>query len=139
MEDGLPAEFAFDSVRAGDEDSRVARPACARLDGNVAACDRLCRLNHFEHAVAFAAATEIIDRTSLIQHRERENVRARKVNYMDVIAYARAVARRVVVAVDGDVRAHACGGLQDDRDQMCFRVVRLTTQLGRARRVEVTQ
>ena len=49
-----------------------------------------------------------------------------QIAHMDIVAHTGAVRRRVVGAVDGDLRAQAGCGLQHQRDQLSFRIVPLT-------------
>ena len=66
-------------------------------------------------------------------------MRARQINDMNVIAHARAVASRIVIAVNLNVGTHPGGRMQYQRDQVRFRVVPLAKLFSRARGVEISQ
>src|SRR4051794_19474078 len=59
---------------------------------------------------------------------QREQVRGGQVGDVDVVAYAGAVRRRVVVSEDLEFLPNPGGDLQRDRDQVGLRVVPLTHQ-----------
>src|ERR1700749_518286 len=139
LEAGRPAEFASNLVGACDEHGGVAGASRADADVYVAAGHFARGVYDLFDGVAFAAAAEVVDGASLAEDGERGDVRAREGYDVYVVAHAGAVARRVVFAVDFDVRASSRGGLQDDGDEVSLRRVDFAAALGRARGVEVSE
>ena len=69
-------------------------------------------------------------------------MRAREVDHVDVIAHARTVRGRVVVAVNGQLRELGAGtkcDIEKQRDQVGLGLVMLTAAITRARRIEVAE
>ena len=66
-------------------------------------------------------------------------MRGRQIEHVHVVAHARPVARRIVVAVDRHAVAAAGGGLQHDRDQVRLRIVPLAVPRARAGGIEIAQ
>src|SRR2546423_8175406 len=58
---------------------------------------------------------------------------------MNVVAHAGAVARRIVVAINLDILARPGGCLQNQRNQVCFRIVPFAATFGRGGSVEITK
>ena len=55
---------------------------------------------------------------------------ARQVGDMDVVAYAGAVDRVVIVAVQRKIVTLACGDLEHDRDEVCLRLMPFAARPG---------
>ena len=66
-------------------------------------------------------------------------MRAGEIAHVDVVAHARAVRRRIVVAEDGDFVARAGGRLQQERDEMGLRIVPLAVHVRGAGRIEIPE
>src|SRR5215213_9384474 len=113
LEAWRPAQLAPNLPGACDEHRRVAGTARADADVYVAARHVARGVYDLSDGVAFAAAAEVVDGAALAEDGERGDVRAREVDDVYVVAHARAVARRVVFAVDLDVRSSSGRGLQD--------------------------
>jgi len=64
-------------------------------------------------------------------------VRVREVDHVDVVAYAGAVGRREVFAVDRELLAYACYDLEGDRNEVRLLAVALAVGTERAGHVEV--
>src|SRR5216117_1329503 len=86
--------------RTGNQSCRIARPARANLYAYFFSGNPPRRLNHFADAVTPAATTKIIDAASLINCAQRQNVSARQIDNVDVIAYAGPIARSVIITKD---------------------------------------
>src|SRR5690349_4567876 len=134
----LPAKLAFDFVGTGDQDRWIAGATWSNPHRDIFAGDLPRGFDHFEDAVAVAAATEVVDPAT--GHRvECEYVRASEIDHVDVVAQAGAVRCRVIVAVDLYVRTFSCRRLQSDGNDVRLGIVIFTAILAGARRVEVTQ
>src|ERR1041385_8782209 len=88
----LPAQFALDPVGAGDEHGGISGSTrrYPRLD--LAPGNFTGGVDHFLDGVAVTAAAEVIDRAALVENVQGENVRARQIDDVNVIAHAGAVA-----------------------------------------------
>ena len=107
-------------------------------DGNLFLRYAPCRVDNVTHAVTIAATPEVVDRAAFVQHIERENVRARQVDDVNVIANARTVRCRIVFTEDLDVSAFPGRRLQRDGDDVRLRIVVFATLLTRSGSVEIT-
>src|SRR5262245_27383217 len=135
----FPSQLTFDFIGAGHKHRGIARPARSKPKWNVAPRYRACRLDDLEHRVTVAAASQVVDRTAVVQKAKRKHVGARKIDNMDVVSHAGSVGRGIVVTVDLD-EVPACGGrLEYQRDQMGFRMVRFAAAPACPSGVEVAQ
>jgi len=98
----LPVEFAFDFFGAGYQDSGVAGAALDFADGDGVAGDAAGGFDDFAYAEAFSVAEIVDELVFFLQRVENEEVSARKIANMNVIAHAGAVGSRIVGAEDGD-------------------------------------
>lgn len=111
----LPPEHLRSERRIGDEFGRISCATLTLHDRNGFAGHGLGRGDDFLHAEAAARAE--IDRdgfAAFTQVFQSQGVRAGEIANVNVIADAGAVRRGVIRAKDGDVRALATGGLQDE-------------------------
>src|SRR6185369_11335379 len=94
---------------------------------------------HIADTVSVATTSEVVDRAPLAQNVERENVRPRQIDHMNVIANARPIRRRIVVTEDLYMSAFPGRCLQRDRDDVSLRIMILATLLTRSRGIEISQ
>src|ERR1700759_3916263 len=101
--------------------------------------DFTCGLDDLPNAEA-AAIAQVVDEFVLFAERiEREDMRAGQIGDVNVVADAGSVRSFVVGAEDRDEFALALCDLQNQRDQMRFRMMRFALIGCRACSVEVTQ
>src|SRR4051794_11449283 len=82
----LPAEFAFNLVGTGNQDCRITRATWSHPNRDLFSGHATRGLDHVAHAVTITTATEVVDRAPFVEQVERENVRAREVDDVNVIA-----------------------------------------------------
>src|SRR5215212_2360232 len=94
-----PVQFALRLLRSRVEHRRVARPPRAECPWHWPAGDAMYGVDHLAHRMRMAG-TEIVGArfAGFGYCLEREDVRGGKVRDMDIVAQARAVRRRIVVA-----------------------------------------
>ena len=101
------------------------------------------RPRHFydlAHAKPLPVAQVIDERARFLQGAQREQVRCSQVTHVDVVANAGTVGSRVVRAEDVHVFQAAQSYVENPRNKMCLRLVRLAAiRAHRACRVEVSQ
>jgi hypothetical protein len=85
------------------------------------------------------AAAEVVDGAAFIKDAQRENMRARQINNVNVIADTGAVPRWIVCAVNRNVAAHTHGCLQYQRNQMRLGIMPLAAAFGCARSIEIAK
>jgi len=119
----FPPKFLGDLFRRGNQGCGVTCPTAADLDRDRVAGDFQADFDHFLDGVASAVA-QVVDHavTAVQQGAQRQGVGRGQVADMDIIADAGAVRCGVVVTVDGDEFPLAKGNLEDDGDEMGFRV-----------------
>ena len=113
----LPAELAFNFFGRGKEPGRVAGASRLFDAVDLSSGDFTAGRNHFANAGATTRA-EIIEFTS--GRAQRQNVRQRKIDNVDVIANAGAVRRLIIGAVNFHVRLLAERDFEHIRNQMRF-------------------
>src|SRR6266581_9417952 len=101
----LPAKLAFNFGGAGDKNRWISSPSRYDTDSYLASDDFACHINDFFDAIAVATTAEVVNRATLFKDVERENVRARQIDYVNVVAHARSIARWIVVTKDLNVGA----------------------------------
>ena len=112
---GLPAEGGADFFGRGDEARGIAG-AAGFFDGfDVTAGDLFAGLDDFANGGA-AAGAEVVE--IALRRAEREDVGLCEVEDVDVVAYAGAIGRFVIGAVDFDMVFLAECDLEDIRDQV---------------------
>ena len=136
----FPTKLALNLFRTGDQHCRIACASWANARRNLFSRNFARRFQNLIHAVAIAAATQIVNATALVLlASQRENVCAREIDHVNVVAHTRAVRRRIVVSIDFDELALAGSDLQRDRNQVGFLLVIFAAAFARAGGVEVTQ
>ena len=135
----FPTKLALNLLRTRNQHRRIARTTRRRAGFDFPAGYFPRGLNHFAHAITIAATAEIVDSAALVESAEREYVRVRQIDNVDVITHAGTVAGWIVIAKNLHVFAYAGGGLEYERNQMRFRIVHFTAALSRTRRIEITQ
>src|SRR6185295_4990850 len=101
-----------------NQNGRITGTAWSHANRNIFACDTSRGVDYVAHAVTVAAATEVVDRAAFVEHAKRENVRAREVDHVNIIANTRAVFGWIIVTIDLDVRTFACRNLQRYRNNV---------------------
>jgi hypothetical protein len=93
-----PAEFVADLLRRSDQDRRIAGAPRTELirDGVTGHLSR--RLDDLQIGETVAVAQVIRATAQAIKGFERQNVRLRQIEHVDIVAHARAVLRRVIIA-----------------------------------------
>ena len=132
----LPAKFAFYLVRAGDQTRRVAGAPRLFHHRNFLAGHLAAGIDDFAHAGTSARA-EIVKIT--LPRIERENVRARQIQDVDVVANAGAVRSLVIRPINLHVRLLPKRDFQDIRNEMGLEPVIFAKIFRRAGRIEVTK
>src|SRR5581483_560530 len=87
------------------------------------ACNSLGRIDDFANGESRSGANVVNELVTGVQCFESEYVCVSQITYMDVIANACSVRRGVVSSINGNVVAHARCRLQNDRNQVRFRIV----------------
>ena len=134
LESWFPAELAFDLFRGRDQSRRVARTPRFFNDRDFPPTHLATDVDDFTDARA-AAGSEIVVRA--LFRAERENMRAREIEDVNVIPDAGAIRSLVVGAVNFDVRFLAERDLEDVRDEMRLAAVIFAKLRGRPGGVEV--
>src|SRR5207253_9821987 len=113
----------LDFFSAGEQDGRIAGATWRNSGRDLSAGNFACSVDYFAHSVAIAATAKIVYRAALVEDSKREDVRARQIDDVDVIAYARAVACGIVLAVNLNIGAEAGRGVQHQWNQMRLRIM----------------
>jgi hypothetical protein len=138
----LPTEFLPRAGGVGNQNRRIARPAWTDMHRHVAIGDTAHAIDDLAHRPAVAGAeVERRTRRPVGQRAQRRDMRRRQVGDVNVIAHARAVWGRIIIAEDGEAVVGPRRGVEDERYRVRFRNVALTdvaVGVG-TRRVEIAQ
>src|SRR5437588_1499776 len=134
-----PVQFVFDLVARSDQRRRITDSPRADSNRDIYSGHFCGRFNDLSNGITFAAATQVVHSASLLEHSQRENVRARQIYNVNVISHTRAITSRIVVSVDFYLPNSSQRPLQHQRYQMCFWMMAFTQATARACRVEVPQ
>ena len=102
-------------------------PASPRPDdrGDGMTGDAARGFDHFKNRVTAAVAQIVAHKRPVNQSSQRQHVRRRQVFDVDVVPDAGAVGGGIIIAENCNVLPLAERHLQDQRDQVCFRAMRL--------------
>jgi len=103
---GRPAQFAADLLARCNQNRRVPGAARRHLGWNRVPRNCARSLDDLPDGEPLPIA-QVVGSAPLIQCAQRQNVRLRQVDNMDIVAHTGAVTRRVVVAKDLDTGAFA--------------------------------
>ena len=115
-----PSQFRVDFFRRGNQPCGIPRAAWLFDDADGPARDFLARRDDLPHACSAARAEVVFGG---LRAPEREHVRLREVEDVDVIPDAGAIGSGVVGAENGDILFLAEGDFQNVRDKVCFDAV----------------
>ncbi len=140
---GLPAEQIFRQGRIGVIAGDIARAARGDIHGDLPPRRGLKRFHQLQHGGSLAGA-EIDGDGDVIgaEMFDRQRMRHGEVHDMDIVALAGAIACRVVIAEDVEMRPLAGGHLGDVGHQVVRHAARSFADKGgrvRADRVEIAQ
>src|SRR5258705_11518501 len=97
----LPSKFTLYLFRTRDQNRWITCTSGRHSSGNVFPGYFARRFQHLIHTVTSAATAEVVDASAVTLERlQRENVRARKIDHVNVVAHAGSVGRWIVVAVN---------------------------------------
>src|SRR5687768_14191878 len=116
LEFGFPPELFFYFVGRGNQHRRISGATWSNASGNWFACDFAGHIQNLIDAIAIAATTQIVDATAPVHDSECQDVCPRKIDHVNVIAYAGAVRRGVIVTINFHSLTFSCCRLQCDRD-----------------------
>ena len=133
---GNPAEFATDFIGGSDKARRIAGAAGFLNGFDIGSRDFFARLDHFTNGGS-AAGAQIVEITFF--GLQSKNVSLGEVQYVDVVAYARAIGRGVVGAKNIHRLALAESDLEDVGDEVRLDSVILSKCLRCPSRIEVTE
>jgi len=117
---GFPAKHALKLVLAGDEDGGIAGATRRKFPWNFAAGDAFGGVEHLEDGEAAAIADIESFAGNVFDGFESADVRIGNVEDVNVIADAGAIGRRVIGAEDFELGNDSQGGIENERDEMCF-------------------
>src|SRR5205823_11664638 len=121
------------------EDCGITGPARYCASRYLASRNFAGRVNYFCDAITVATAAEIVNRAALFKNIELEHMRVRQIDYVNVVANARAIARGIVVTNNLNVGPRASRRVQHQRNQMCFRIVPFAESFAGSGGIEVTK
>ena len=108
-----PVQRGTCALRIGHDLRRITLAPRRNLDFEIDARHALDRFDHLQHRKAMiVAAIEGQRRAAGTQMTERIGMRAREIAHVNIVANARAVGRRIIVAEDVELRAQAERGFQ---------------------------
>src|SRR3954470_20443528 len=118
----IPSQVLPNALARCDQNRRITGAAGANLDRDIASGNARRRLDDLSNRVA-TAISQVIAAAFMLKLREHPDMSVRQIGNMDVIADAGAVVSRVILSKDLDIRALSRRDIENQRDQMRFRIV----------------
>src|SRR3984885_15770696 len=97
------------------------------------------RFDHFPHTESLPVPDVVVQAGARAERLQGQDVRIGQVADVNIVADAGAIRRRIVLAEDLDALSAPQGYVEDQRDEVRFRLMRLTASLYRACDVEITE
>src|ERR1700733_11466847 len=139
IELALPAELALYLFRTRDQHSRVAWTPLRFFHRNRGPGYAAHRLDHLANGEAVPIADVVDQPVAIIERFKGEQVRARQILYMHIVADAGAIRCRIVLPEDLDALALSQSHIQNQRNQVRLRLMRFAPTFYGSSHVEVTQ
>src|SRR6185503_12879585 len=91
----LPTQLALYLLRTGDQNRWIAGTSGSHSSGDAFPGQFASRFQYLIHTVTISTTAEVVDASAAILERlQRENVRAREIDHVNVVAHAGPVGRR---------------------------------------------
>src|SRR5271166_5598499 len=120
-----PAEFLANLIAGRNKHGGIAGTARPDVCADCSTRYLACSIDNLLDRKAFTIA-QIVKAAATVESAQRQNMRLREINDVDIIAHASPVTCRVVFAENGDLLALAERDLENERDQVELRVVIFT-------------